>query len=95
MRGLFARGHGGASAGFNVVQGDAIRNITGQNIFEHMSYYTSSGAFVSIAGANSNYGSSQSGGNRFVNTFDASRQVPVAGENRSINRAVRYLIKAS
>lgn len=97
FRGLFLRGVGGNSAGLGVTQGDAIRNITGN---------TGHGAIEEGPSANPNvisgafyYGGTASmggvgEGQDWILGFDASRVVPTANENRPINRAVRYLIRA-
>ena len=99
-RGVFLRGLGGNSASLGILQGDAIRNITG----------TMGGSASDKAGL-WDYGtgvfyqfnlgrSSVEYSRRYYNHvsqgmgFDASRVVPVANENRPINKAVRYFIKA-
>ena len=107
-RGLFLRGHGSqASSHYGVVthqsaalgqlQGDGIREIhasisgtANRGVFG--SSYT--GGF-SVSG--SAHGPSRDGdwsqGNTL--TFYASRVTPVVGEVRPVNRAVRYLIRAT
>ena len=99
-RGVFLRGLGGNSASLGILQGDAIRNITG----------TMGGSASDKAGL-WDYGtgvfyqfnlgrSSVEYSRRYYNHvsqgmgFDASRVVPVANENRPVNKAVRYFIKA-
>jgi len=93
LRGMFLRGHGGNSAALGVVQGDAIRNITG-NTGAIMSWTDSliDGAFSANpiwrpGGASTNV--------LWATNFSASRVVPTAVENRPVNVAVRYLIRAS
>ena len=99
-RGVFLRGLGGNSASLGELQGDAIRNITGTmggsasdkaGLWDY-----GTGVFYQFnLGKNSveysrqyyNYVSQGMG-------FDASRVVPVANENRPVNKAVRYFIKA-
>lgn len=96
LRGLFLRGHGGNSAALGVQQGDAIRNITGGSptmtgggindqpsgaIGMHVWYRQSANT---LGGPGLTYGLN----------FDASRVVPTANENRPVNQAVRYFIRA-
>lgn len=96
LRGLFLRGHGGNSAALGVQQGDAIRNIVGSSptmtgggrydqtsgaISAHVWYWQSANT---LGGSGMTYGLN----------FDASRVVPTANENRPVNQAVRYLIRA-
>ena len=99
-RGVFLRGLGGNSASLGELQGDAIRNITGTmggsasdkaglwdygtGVFYQFNLGKSS---VEYSGRYYNYVSQGMG-------FDASRVVPVANENRPVNKAVRYFIKA-
>ncbi len=99
-RGVFLRGLGGNSASLGELQGDAIRNITGTmggsssdkaglwdygtGVFYQFNLGRSS---VEYSGQYYNYVSQGMG-------FDASRVVPVANENRPVNKAVRYFIKA-
>lgn len=104
MRGLFLRGYGiqqynsggygvvfHASGALGQIQGDAIRNITGEikggtveeysstsGVFELTTLYQGSDGYYSDHGLK----------------FDASRIVPTAEENRPVNMAVRYLIRA-
>ena len=90
LRGLFLRGHGGNSAALGVQQGDAIRNITG-HYYPDVKTWSVGGAFANYAGAQSSGNWGGSGGSGF--SFDASRVVPTAEENRPVNQAVRYLIR--
>ena len=95
-RGMFLRGLGGNSDNLGVLQGDAIRNITGEINMEvqDISYKYATEAF--FIGENIAVGDGQKGafGEMYRAGFDASRVVPVANENRPINKAVRYFIKA-
>ena len=98
--GLFLRGHGSqASSHYGVVthqsaalgqlQGDGIRNITGDI------GWTKNGGNGAIE-----YVSSQpefdlrNGSGWYLARLNTSRVVPTANENRPINKAVRYLIRA-
>ena len=83
-RGVFLRGLGGNSASLGELQGDAIRNITG-NINANGVFYGQT------IGAGDQGGEA---GEYKKYYFDASRVVPTANENRPINKAVRYFIKA-
>ena len=101
-QGIFLRGYGNristhygtvthSSAGLGEIQGDAIRNITG-SWDNGINTWSSDGAFYGIrnwSNENSDYKLGWRG------YFDASRVVPIANENRPINIAVRYLIKAA
>jgi microcystin-dependent protein len=105
MRGEFARGWDdgrGVDSGraFGSAQGDAIRNITGFFSLSQLSnadqYGASQGGAIDIvsptfsnrSGANSG----TDGGQNDV-SFDASRVVPTASENRPRNIALLYCIK--
>lgn len=103
-RGLFLRCQGSQTVGetvysspaIGVKQGDAIRNITGNFTALHQinADIRATGAFTY---KNQNIGE---GGDRNsaqetpLYTFDASRVVPTANENRPVNATVRFLIKA-
>lgn len=100
-QGLFLRGFGGNSEAIGQVQSDAIRNITGVFGSEVImgggntdSLYAS-GAFYNFSSFASMHISSPyyDPGNNNV-AMDISRVVPTAEENRPINTAVVYLIKA-
>ena len=85
----------GGNTGNNVgsYQGDAIRNITGstQNSAEfHLNGNTSTGALSTESSGNRNNGTGTGGS---LITFDASRVVPVGGDNRPKNVYVNYIIK--
>ena len=94
-RGYFLRGLGGNSAELGVEQGDAMRNFEADfNSFSHAQYY-----YNGCITRELNYGSAiQGGGNReYVYAgwkFRPSMQVPTSNENRPVNMAVRYLIRA-
>ena len=94
-RGVFLRGLGGNSAALGVTQGDAIRNITGYfgRIDDNMGDYVNGAFYLKIA-KGWDWSSYATDTNSQVLYFDASRVVPVAVENRPINKAVRYFIKA-
>lgn len=91
-RGIFLRGLGGNSADLGNRQGDAIRNIVGE--FGSDAYGIPNGAFSQ----KHVYRSSDDGGGggHYIATrvFNASNVVPTANENRPINIAVKYIIKA-
>ena len=101
-RGVFLRGLGSVtsnhygtvthtSSNLGELQGDAIRNITGSTpgaVEESNISFT--GAFYN---AGNDVGSQGRAGDWRIG-FDASRIVPVANENRPVNKAVRYFIKA-
>ena len=91
------------SAELGTLQGDAIRNIEGRFIVDDKvglggngSLYPPSGAFK--VGAHNAYYNSYaewSSPDAYVLNFNASYVVPTANEDRPINRAVRYFIKAA
>ena len=104
-RGMFLRGLGGNSAALGVYQGDAIRNITGtisitspnNGDFQLFGEETTANGVLGL----SNYthrrmsaDSNRSGNVAASFFFDTSRVVPTASENRPVNKAVRYFIKA-
>ncbi|WP_018704784.1 hypothetical protein [Anaeromusa acidaminophila] len=85
------RGYGGNSDALGVPQGDAIRNITGYtgaSLPNAAGWMT--GAFSRAGTGGVGWYQDVSGGT----SFDASRVVPTANENRPINKSVRFLIKA-
>ena len=91
-RGVFLRGLGGNSAALGMLQSDAIRNITGTvhgAVEESQSYATGAFSLITSTTDGADHGKQSWGF-----SFDASRVVPVANENRPINKAVRYFIKA-
>lgn len=93
-RGVFLRGLGGNSGNLGELQGDAIRNITGNfNATDNArGNINANGVFYAQTIGDGDEG--REGGEYKQYFFDASRVVPVASENRPINRAVRYFIKA-
>ena len=103
-RGVFLRGYGSRtsshygtvthqSGSLGELQGDAIRNITGNITSIYGRQNVSDGAFQRTnAYENIDY---DRGANMAHYSFDASRVVPTATENRPINIAVKYLIKAA
>ena len=92
LRGLFLRGHGGDSAALGVRQGDAIRNIKGQITGNGLMSGGATGPFYSWYTQNFGIGNGAYDKNGVA--FDASRVVPTAEENRPVNQAVRYLVRA-
>ena len=92
LRGLFLRGHGGNSAALGVQQGDAIRNITGS--FGQHGSASAGGVFYRTGGCAEDIRSSYGDWSGNGVGFDLSRVVPTAEENRPINQAVRYLVRA-
>jgi len=99
LRGMFLRGAGGNAAALGSVQGDAIRNITGQTELTRVHVFTGEGGSGAlrhnISGSAQNLSHSGSNPLALRLTFDASRVVPTANENRPVNMAVRYLIRAA
>ena len=107
-RGVFLRGLGSVtsthygtvrhqSSGLGELQGDAIRNIYG--MVSGMDVYndTWSGAFYNPGTRDGKGIPGSYQPRKFCDdfSFDASRVVPTANEDRPINRAVRYFIKAA
>ncbi len=106
LQGKFLRGLGGNSAALGVAQGDAIRNITGElysNGSVNVNFLTD-GDLTELEQRGALYYSRQRTSYGIANNiltnyvsgfaFDASRIVPTANENRPVNMAVRYLIRA-
>ena len=101
-RGVFLRGYGSRtsshygtvthqSGALGELQGDAIRNITG-NVATSMSYADGK---LFVMGSTLRTFNRDGGGPVNATSFDTSRVVPTANENRPLNVAVRYLIKAA
>ena len=100
--GVFLRGYGSrlsihygnvthTSGAIGEIQGDAIRNIYGSwNSGQYL--WSSDGAIYGIKNGSIENNDYYNGYRAY---FDASRVVPVSNENRPINIAVRYLIKAA
>ena len=88
------------SAGLGELQGDTIRNITGTHSSEVLmvgatNTYGTMGAFYDAGSSGGRHIKSNSfDSENQIRGFDASRVTPVAQEIRSVNRAVRYLIRA-
>lgn len=103
--GKFMRGTGGNAAALGATQQDAIRNITGEinTSAENLDYnnatyynngnYAAKGAFEKIVRANTRRSQITHTGTAQAWSFDASRVVPTANENRPLNMAVVVLIK--
>ena len=101
-RAAFLRGYGSRSSShygtvthqsgaLGELQGDAIRNITG-SMATSMSY--ADGKLFQMSYVIRTF-DRDGGGPVNACTFNASRVVPTANENRPVNIAVRYFIKAS
>jgi microcystin-dependent protein len=95
-RGVFLRGFDNGrnldpNRKLNELQGDAIRNITGRfNGVESHDVIAEGAIYVSGSGG---IGTAKSDWDNKIYTFDASKVVPVADENRPINMAINYIIK--
>ena len=101
-QGVFLRGYGSqvsthygnvthSSGNIGELQGDSIRNIYGSwNSGQYI--WSSDGAIYGIKNGSIENNDYYNGYRAYL---DASRVVPVANENRPINIAVRYLIKAA
>ena len=90
--GKFIRGTGGNAASLGIAQDDAIRNITGTFACSSNDKRTADGVFQNIG----NIGTGNEDGITdpvYNVSFDASRVVPVAPENRPYNMSVIVLIK--
>lgn len=90
--GKFIRGTGGNAASLGISQDDAIRNITGTFACSSNDKRTADGVFQNIG----NIGTGNEDGITdpvYNVSFDASRVVPVAPENRPYNMSVIILIK--
>ena len=109
-QGVFLRGYGSrtsshyntvthVSGALGVLQGDAIRNIYGQiadsnDLCNYGGLFT--GAFkYSGSSSSGREANDQDGRTVAITKFNASNVVPTANENRPINIAVRYFIKAA
>ncbi|MCL6324182.1 tail fiber protein [Pectobacterium polaris] len=100
LRGEFVRGWDdgrGMDAGRALlsVQGDAIRNITGQ--FETVDHpdYALSGVFSTTRRDGASLSGQYVGQNHTYVDFDASKVVPTANENRPRNIAFNYIVRAA
>lgn len=89
------------SNGLGELQGDAIRDIYGQFVVDDLvgsgTYHNTShnGVFKAVASARYDAESSDKTWTGFWLKFDAGYVVPTSNEDRPINRAVRYFIKAA
>ena len=83
-----------SSGALGQVQGDAIRNITGEFGAKARGMWRAetSGVFATSGTGGGSHDSDGWGTEYFQ--FDASRVVPTAEENRPVNTAVRFLIRA-
>lgn len=85
------------SGSLGAVQGDSMRNITGNlpigNNVNSDSNKAISGAFTFSTPANAQ-GFASTDANNVRVSFNAALVVPTASENRPVNTAVRYLIRA-
>ena len=104
LRGVFLRGYGAQTSShygsvvhqsgeLGMVQGDAIRNITGSSGDSPNSGAYYYGALAGGAGGARKFAGEGLRGRSAIN-FDASRVVPTAEENRPVNTAVRFLVRA-
>lgn len=91
--GMFLRGTGGNAAALGVEQGDAIRDITGSFGYAFAGGGTG-GVFGFTGGTRVGNIMFDVAGQFWQVNFYSSRVVPTANENRPINKAVRYLIRA-
>lgn len=89
------------SNGLGELQGDAIRNIYGRFVVDDIvgnggynRQYSPNGAFKVVGSAYYDARSHESWNGCLV-SFNTSYVVPTANEDRPINRAVRYFIKAA
>ena len=93
FRGSSLKGAGAStSSPIGTMQGDAIRNITGELSIGHCFPQDATGAFNLTTGSASNYGASNAA-NSGIYTFDASTQVPTAVQNYVQNYSVYFYIK--
>lgn len=93
LRGKFVRGLGGNSDLLGKTQGDAIRNIQGEVDICNGDNNVTNGVFRD----NGRKSRGRDGNEWYSHSviFDASTVVPTANENRPLNMAMNYLIKAS
>jgi hypothetical protein len=83
-----------SSGALGTIQGDAIRNISGHVHGLDDFRLSTTGVFsTSFIGSGGDWDASEGRPLGQAN-FDSSRIVPVSNENRPVNTAVRYLIRA-
>lgn len=102
FRGYFLRGAGGAAAAIGTAQGDAIRNIIGSSMVRPLNssvyiWGDLHGALLYQLGAGDNMASTliesvSAQKQTDIWSFDASRVVPTAAENRPVNYAVNFCV---
>ena len=106
-RGVFLRGYGNHTSSSNYgtvthksgnlgeLQLDTIRNISGTFHVSRRAGNTATGVFTGTSYYAADWKSGSASAHQHEYTFDASRVVPTANENRPVNIAVKYLIKAA
>ena len=95
--GRFMRGTGGNAAALGVLQEDAIRNMKGSltgECFMWESIADADGVFRNEGITDRKGAHGENGKHSPKVSFDASRVVPTANENRPLNSSVVYIIKA-
>ncbi|WP_338657703.1 phage tail protein [Yersinia enterocolitica] len=103
LRGVFIRGwdNGRNLDGGRTLlsfQGDAIRNITGyyvQRLAGNSYWNGCGGAFYQEGNAFGHHAVNDGGNGATTKRFDASRVVPTANENRPVNMAFNYIVRAA
>jgi hypothetical protein len=88
-----------SSGALGTIQGDGIRNIVGTTVRADNSAAwlgSTTGAFSTFNKGNEGFGAvgTLPSSNYSGFSFDVSRVVPVASENRPVNTTVRYFIRA-
>lgn len=92
FRGAFLRDIGINSETMGVQQGDAIRNITGTSTGSVFYSDSTTGCFTR-GGSRGTIPGPNTGQIYYANfSFDASRVVPTAAENRPVNYAINWFI---
>lgn len=103
LRGVFIRGWDNGrnlDGGRKLLsfQGDAIRNITGyyvQRLAGNSYWDGCGGAFYQEGNAFGHHVINDGGNGATTKRFDASRVVPTANENRPVNMAFNYIVRAA
>lgn len=85
---------GGLAEDVGKWQGDAIRNITGTLYNAVFSQASSSGGALGLVGTTTGSGGGETGSNKQHLTFDASKVVQTADENRPKTIRMLYCVKA-